>query len=78
MLEPCVTNTQVMIPAKIIELVMIVILVKILVSIGNAVGSEQVGTACSPLPRTRVCVHKYDLCVQSISLWSGRASEKVA
>ena len=66
MLKPSVANTQIMIPAKLIELEVIIIFVRILLSIGNAVGSDDMGATCSPFAGTRVCVHEYDLSIHLI------------
>ena len=42
MLKPCVTNTQVMLPAEMIELEMVRIFFKILFCIGNAMRANDV------------------------------------
>ena len=71
MLKPGVTNTQVMIPAEVIKLEMIVIFGKIFLRRGNTVGSDDMGTSFSPLTGPSVCIHKYDLRIHLIVVRKG-------
>ena len=71
MLKPCVADTQVMVPAKMIKLEMIVVFGKILLYIGNTVGSDDVGATMPPLTRTRVSIHEYDLSIHLIMVRKG-------
>ena len=71
MLKPCVSDTQVMVPAKIIELEVIIVFSKILLRIRNTVGSDDVGTSFSPLTGTRICIHEYDLSLRLIVVREG-------
>ena len=71
MLEPGVTNTQVVIPAKVIKLEMIRIFVQILFRIGSSLGSDEMGTSFSPLTGPSVCIHEYDLRIHLITVREG-------
>ena len=75
MLKPGVSDTQVMIPAKVIKLGVIIIFGKIFLRIGNTVGSNDVGPSFPPLTRTRVSIHEDDLRVHLVVVRKGlRAS----
>ena len=71
MLEPSVSDTEVVIPAKIIKLEVIFVLGKIFLCIGNTMGSDEMGTSFSPFTRLRVCIHEYDLSVHLVAVRKG-------
>ena len=59
MLKPSVADTQVMTPAKIIRLGMIIVGSHILFRIGNAMRSDDVGATCSPFAeKARAELHR--------------------
>ena len=57
MLKSSVTDTQVMFPAKIIKLAVIIICSQIFLCIRNAMGFDDMGATSSPFAWTRVCIH---------------------
>ena len=78
MLKPGVSDTQVMVPAKMIKLGMIVVFGKIFLCIENTVGSNDVGATVPPLTRTRVSIYYYDLSVHLTVVRKGLGERELA